>query len=107
MIVEIDAMALQACGRALLMGALEHEQLYDRMLEVTSRFRHAVNFRGDIAVPLLPRHPASSSSSGSTGRFVPGAVVLYTSTVLCHCVGSDDVRATAVCFLHHRYILFC
>lgn len=68
MISEIETLAFDAVGRALTMGALEHQQVYARMLEVTSRFRHAVNYRGDIGVPLLPRHPASSSSSASTAR---------------------------------------
>jgi hypothetical protein len=76
-IVEIDAMALQARGRALLMRALEHEQLYDRMLEVTSRFRQAVNFRGDIAVPLLPRHPATTRNPDTFGGQKPPKISDY------------------------------
>jgi hypothetical protein len=46
------------------MGAVEHHTQCMRMLDVTSRFRHALNYCDDGA-PLVPRDPTTTSSSSS------------------------------------------
>jgi hypothetical protein len=56
------------------MGAVKHHTQYMRMLDVTSRFRHALNYCDDGA-PLVPRNPTSYSSSASTSHSYPVAVV--------------------------------
>jgi hypothetical protein len=65
MVVELRQMTLDAHGRSLHMGAVEHQDTYVRMLNVASRFCCTVKCCNDD-VTLIPCNPASSSSSTST-----------------------------------------
>jgi hypothetical protein len=52
-------------------GAQEHRSTYDRIIAATMRYSAIVNYAGAVEIPLLPRHPASSSSSTSTAASQP------------------------------------
>jgi hypothetical protein len=45
--------------------------MYERILAASMRYSAVVNYSGAVEVPLLPRHPASSSSSASTAALQP------------------------------------
>jgi hypothetical protein len=40
--------------------------MYERILAAAMRYSAVVNYIGAVEIPLLPHHPASSSSSAST-----------------------------------------
>ena len=61
-------LASEGFSRWQEMAPTEHRLTYETQLVVATRFLSAVNYGGNDALPIFPRHPASSSSSASTGR---------------------------------------
>jgi hypothetical protein len=60
----------------LLLGPQEHRSTYERIIAATMRYSAVVNYAvanyaGAVEIPLLPRHPALSSSSASTAASQP------------------------------------
>jgi hypothetical protein len=47
-------------------GPQEHRSTYERIIDAAMRYSTVVNYVGAVEIPLLPCHPASSSSSAST-----------------------------------------
>jgi hypothetical protein len=60
-----------AIGQCCSWGPQEHRGTYERILAVAMRYSAVVNYTGTVEIPLLPRHPASSSSSASTAASLP------------------------------------
>ncbi|WVZ78311.1 hypothetical protein U9M48_026047 [Paspalum notatum var. saurae] len=98
-IAEIVHIARDAKSRLQSMGPVDHEQTYDRILVSTAtRFLSAVNYGGNNeALPIFPRHLASSSSSASTGRGYLGLrprtcrdLFLYTAQGDLRCIRWDQ-----------------
>jgi hypothetical protein len=56
-IAEISHMLGEARRRLPLMGYQEHEQTYERMHGITTRFLTAVNYDGNVALPIFPHYP--------------------------------------------------
>jgi hypothetical protein len=52
-------------------GPREHQSTYDRIIAAAMRYFTVVNYAGAVEIPLLPRHPTSSSSSASTAASQP------------------------------------
>jgi hypothetical protein len=46
-------------------GPREHQSTYDKIIAAAMRYSAVVNYAGVVEIPLLPRHPASFSSSAS------------------------------------------
>ena len=67
-IAQTVSIAREAKSRLLTMTPTDHDQTYDKLLAVSTRFLSAVNYGANEALPIFSRHPASSSSSASTGR---------------------------------------
>jgi hypothetical protein len=59
----------------LLLGPQEQRSTYERIIVAVMRYSAVVNYTGAVEIPLLPRHPASSSSSASTAASQPTPVV--------------------------------
>jgi hypothetical protein len=53
------------------MGPQEHQSKYKSIIAAAMRYSAVVNYVGAVEIPLLPRHPASSSSSASTAASQP------------------------------------
>jgi hypothetical protein len=60
-----------AVGQCSTWGPQEHRGTYERILAAAMRYSVVVNYAGAIEIPLLPRHPASSSSFASTSASQP------------------------------------
>jgi hypothetical protein len=65
-LAEVARLASGAIGQCHTSGPLEHRSTYERILTATMRYSAVVNYTGAVEIALLPRHPASSSSSAST-----------------------------------------
>jgi hypothetical protein len=65
-LAEVVWLASAAVGQCFSWGPLEHRSTYERILAVAMRYSAVVNYAVAIEIPLLPRHPVSSSSSAST-----------------------------------------
>jgi hypothetical protein len=59
----------------LLLGPQEQRSTYERIIVAVMRYSAVVNYTGAVEIPLLPRHPASSSSSASTAASQPTPAV--------------------------------
>jgi hypothetical protein len=70
-LAEVVRLASAAMGRCFSWGAQEHRSTYERIIVATMRYSTVVNYAGAVEIPLLPRHPASSSSSASTTASQP------------------------------------
>jgi hypothetical protein len=45
--------------------------MYERIIAAAMRYSAVANYAGAVEIPLLPRHPASSSSFASTAASQP------------------------------------
>jgi hypothetical protein len=64
-------LASTAMGQCFSWGPQEHRSTYERITAATMRYSAIVNYTGAIEIPLLPRHPVSSSSSALTAAPQP------------------------------------
>ena len=71
MLAEIVRLAASAREQCFTWGPQQHQRTYDRILDAATRYSAVVNYAGAAEIPLLPRHPASSSSSASTAASQP------------------------------------
>jgi hypothetical protein len=62
-LAEIVRLASAARVQCFTRGPQQHQSTYDRIVVAAMRYSAVVNYVGAIEIPLLPRHPASSSSS--------------------------------------------
>jgi hypothetical protein len=65
-LAEVVRLALVAMGQCFSWGPQEHRSTYGRIIAAAMRYSSVMNYVGAVEIPLLPRHPASSSSSTST-----------------------------------------
>jgi hypothetical protein len=65
-LAEVVQLASTAIGQCSTWGPQEHRGTYERILTAAMRYSAVVNYAGAVEIPLLPRHPTSSSSSAST-----------------------------------------
>jgi hypothetical protein len=70
-LAEVVRLASAAMGQCFSWGPQEHRSTYERIIAVAMRYSAVVNYAGAIEIPLLPRHPVSSSSSASTAASQP------------------------------------
>jgi hypothetical protein len=56
-VAEILHMVGEARRRLPLMGYQEHEQTYERMYSITTRFLAMVNYVDSVALPIFSRYP--------------------------------------------------
>jgi hypothetical protein len=68
---EVMRLASAAMGQFFSWGPQEHRSTYERIIAAAMRYSAVVNYAGAVEIPLLPRHPASSSSSASTAASQP------------------------------------
>jgi hypothetical protein len=64
-LAEVVWLALAAREQCFSWGPQEHRSTYERIIAAAMRYSAVVNYAGAIEIPLLPRHPVSSSSSAS------------------------------------------
>jgi hypothetical protein len=62
-IVRLASAVMEQC---FTWGPQEHQSTYNKIMATAMRYSAVVNYVGAVEIPLLPRHPASSSSSAST-----------------------------------------
>jgi hypothetical protein len=66
MLAEVVRLASAAMGQCFSWGPQEHWSTYERIIIAAMRYSAVVNYAGAVEIPLLPRHPASSSIFAST-----------------------------------------
>jgi hypothetical protein len=72
---------MDARSQLLTIGPPKHDQAYQSILAVASRYSTVVNYGGTMTVPLYPCHPASSLSSAFSR---PDVGDLLLSTIQVH-----------------------
>jgi hypothetical protein len=65
-LAEVVQLALAVMGQYFSWGPQEHRSTYERIIAAPMRYSAVMNYAGAVEIPLLLRHPASSSSSAST-----------------------------------------
>jgi hypothetical protein len=65
-LTKVVRLASDAMGQCFSWGPQEHRSTYERIIAAAMRYSAVVNYAEAVEIPLLPRHPASSSSSAST-----------------------------------------
>jgi hypothetical protein len=65
-LAEVVQLAFAVMGQCFSWGPQEHRSTYERIIAAAMRYSAVVNYAGAVEIPLLLRHPASSSSSAST-----------------------------------------
>jgi hypothetical protein len=75
-LAEIVRLASAAREQCFTWGPQQHQSTYDMIIAAAMRYSVIVNYAGAVEIPLLPRHPASSSSSASTGASQPTPATL-------------------------------
>jgi hypothetical protein len=70
-LAEVVLLASTAIGQCSTWGPQKHQGTYERILAAPMRYPAVVNYAGAVDIPLLPRHPASSSSFASTAASQP------------------------------------
>jgi hypothetical protein len=70
-LAEVVRLASGAIGQCFSWGPQDHRSTYERILAAAMRYSAVVNYARPVEIPLLPRHPASSSSSTSTAALQP------------------------------------
>jgi hypothetical protein len=70
-LAEVVQLASTAIGQYSTWGPQEYRGTYERILAAAMMYSAVVNYAGAVDIPLLPRHPASSSSSTSTAASQP------------------------------------
>jgi hypothetical protein len=75
-LTEIVRLASAAREQCFTWGPQQHQSTYDRIVAATMRYSAVVNYAGGVEIPLLMRHPASSSSSASTAASQPTPATL-------------------------------
>jgi hypothetical protein len=68
---EVVQLTSTAIGQCSTWGPQEHRGTYERILAAAMRYSAIVNYARAVEIPLLPRHPALSSSSTSTAASQP------------------------------------
>jgi hypothetical protein len=71
MLTDIVRLASAAREQCFTWGPQEHRSTYDRIIAAAMRYSTVVNYAGAVEIPLLARHPASSSGSASTAASQP------------------------------------
>jgi hypothetical protein len=71
MLANIMRLASAAREQCFTWGPQEHRSTYGRIIAAIMRYSAVVNYAGAVEIPLLPRHPPSSSSSASTEASQP------------------------------------
>jgi hypothetical protein len=107
-LAEIVRLASSAREQCFTWGPLQHQSTYDRIIDVAMRYTAVVYYARAVEIPLLPRHPASSSSSASTGfatdTFHPCRQLLVSDGVAAATgAGPAHLRAASVCSPRRRY----
>jgi hypothetical protein len=70
-LTEVVRLASGVIGQCFSWGSQEHRSTYERILATAMRYSAVENYAGAVEIPLLPRHPTSSSSSASTAASQP------------------------------------
>jgi hypothetical protein len=70
-LAEVVRLASATMGQCFSWGPQEHRSTYERIVAAAMRYSAAVNYVGAVEIPLLPHHPASSSSSALTAASQP------------------------------------
>jgi hypothetical protein len=70
-LADVMRLALAAREQCFTWGPQEHRSTYDRIIAVAMRYAAVVNYSGAVEIPLLLRHPASSSSFASAAASQP------------------------------------
>jgi hypothetical protein len=70
-LAEVVRLASAAREQCFSWGPREHQSTYERIIVAAMRYSAVVNYARAVEIPLLPRHPASSSSSASTAASQP------------------------------------
>jgi hypothetical protein len=65
-LAEVVRLASAAREQCFSWGPQEHLSTYERIIVAAMRYSVVVNYVGAVEIPLLSRHPTSSSSSAST-----------------------------------------
>jgi hypothetical protein len=94
--VRVAASAREQC---FTWGPQQHHSKYDRIVDVAMRYSAVVNYEEAVEIPLLLRHPASSSSSTSTTASQPTPLTLAGG----FSAPTAQLRAVTVCFPRRRY----
>jgi hypothetical protein len=75
-LAEIVRLASAAREQCFTWGPQQHQSTYNRIVAAAMRYAAVVNYAGAVEIPLLPRHPVSSSSSTSTTASQPTPATL-------------------------------
>jgi hypothetical protein len=70
-LADVVRLASAAREQCFTWGPQEHQSTYDRIITAAMRYSALVNYVGAVEIPLLPRHPTSSSSSVSIAASQP------------------------------------
>jgi hypothetical protein len=70
-LVEVVQLTSTAIGQCSTWGPQEHRGTYERILAAAMRYSAVVNYTRAVEIPLVPRHPVSSSSSALTAASQP------------------------------------
>jgi hypothetical protein len=70
-LADVVRLASAAWEQCFTWGPQEYRSTYDRIIVAVVRYSAVVNYAGTVEIPLLSRHPASSSSSASTAASQP------------------------------------
>jgi hypothetical protein len=70
-LADIVRLASAAREQCFTWGPREHQSTYDRIIAAAMRYSAVMNYARAVEIPLLPRYPASSSSSASTAASQP------------------------------------
>jgi hypothetical protein len=70
-LAEIVRLAASAREQCSTWGPQQHQSTYDRIIDAAMRYSAVVNYAGAVEIPLLPCHPASSSSSALSAASQP------------------------------------
>jgi hypothetical protein len=65
-LAEVVRLASAAREQCFSWGPQEHRNTYERIIAAAMRYSAVMNYARAVEIPLLPRHPASSSRSTST-----------------------------------------
>jgi hypothetical protein len=65
-LADVVRLASTAREQCFTWGPQEYRSTYDKIIAAAMRYSVVMNYVGAVEIPLLSRHPASSSSSVST-----------------------------------------
>jgi hypothetical protein len=70
-LAEVVRLASVAMGQFFSWAPQEPQSTYERIITAAMTYSAVVNYAGAVEIPLVPRHPTSSSSSVSTAASQP------------------------------------